>query len=204
MFLSKPNREQAVALSGVFQACYLVQELAQKGSVTSEAMETCIKALLNQDPESVYQLYGSPDSLHAGTTALRQILEKERSPELQQILHYVLAILHLEQRLEKTPNMLEQIASGIEKANRQAEHFSPTHENVYSNLAGLYQETLSTFSFRIQVQGNPDFLRQQSVADKIRCLLFSAVRSAFLWRQLGGKRHHLVLFNRRLASLLPE
>ena len=86
--------------------------------------------------------------------------------------------------------MLKNIAEGIDNAARQAEHFSVIHDNVFANIASLYQQTISTLRQRIQVKGNPIYLQQPGVAERIRCLLFAAVRSAFLWRQLGGKRYH--------------
>ena len=99
--------------------------------------------------------------------------------------------------------MLNKIASGIENAERQAQHFSITHENVYANIASLYQDTVSTLRLRIQVSGSSGFLQQPAVASRIRCLLFTAIRSAFLWQQLGGKRIHLALYRKRFAGLLP-
>ncbi|MNN35329.1 High frequency lysogenization protein HflD [compost metagenome] len=36
------------------------------------------------------------------------------------------------------------------------------------------------------VQGNPHYLGQAAVVSEIRALLLAAVRSAVLWRQLGG------------------
>ncbi|MNO05884.1 putative lysogenization regulator [compost metagenome] len=36
------------------------------------------------------------------------------------------------------------------------------------------------------VQGNPHYLGQAGVVDEIRALLLAAVRSAVLWRQMGG------------------
>ncbi len=36
------------------------------------------------------------------------------------------------------------------------------------------------------VQGNPHYLGQAGVVAEIRALLLAAVRSAVLWRQLGG------------------
>ena len=38
------------------------------------------------------------------------------------------------------------------------------------------------------VQGNPHYLGQPGVVSEIRALLLAAVRSAMLWRQLGGNQ----------------
>ena len=36
------------------------------------------------------------------------------------------------------------------------------------------------------------FLQQEATAAKVRALLFAGIRSARLWRQLGGRRWHLL------------
>ena len=56
--------------------------------------------------------------------------------------------------------------------------------------------------FRIQVAGDPDLLKRESVADTIRAELLAGVRFAWLWQQLGGRRWHLVLRRRQLLVAL--
>ena len=114
------------------------------------------------------------------------------------------AVLSIERQLNSRPVMLKNIAEGIDNAARQAEHFSVIHDNVFANIASLYQQTISTLRQRIQVKGNPSYLQQPGVAERIRCLLFAAVRSAFLWRQLGGKRYHLVVYRQALIRALQN
>jgi len=63
---------------------------------------------------------------------------------------------------------------------------------------------LSTLQRRIQVKGNAIYLQQPGVAERIRCLLFAAVRSAYLWRQLGGKRYHLLFWRGALIKALKN
>ncbi|MEX1057503.1 MAG: DUF489 family protein, partial [Natronospirillum sp.] len=76
----------------------------------------------------------------------------------------------------------------------------PLHDAVIGSLARNYQETLSQLNFRIQVSGNPNYLNQQRHADQIRMLLLFGVRSALLWRQLGGRRWQMLLSRRRLLK----
>ncbi|MCY1460592.1 High frequency lysogenization protein HflD [compost metagenome] len=66
----------------------------------------------------------------------------------------------------------------------------------------LYQDTLSTLRQRIQVHGDMRQLQQPSNASKIRALLLAGIRSARLWRQLGGHRWQLVFSRRKLLSEL--
>ena len=79
--------------------------------------------------------------------------------------------------------MLQVIGSRLDQIQQQVEHFGLTHENVVASFGGLYQDTLSTFRQRIQVQGDMRHLQQSDNAAKIRALLLSGIRSARLWRQ---------------------
>ena len=202
----KPTHDQAMALAAVFQACHLVDQLANTGEASNEQVKVCISALLNQDPESIEDLYGSEQNLETGVDSLTVLLGEHKGTELFSgiTLVYALSILSIERQLNSRPVMLKNIAEGIDNATRQAEHFAIIHDNVFANIAGLYQQTISTLRQRIQVKGNPIYLQQPGVAERIRCLLFAAVRSAFLWRQLGGKRYHLVVYRKALIQALQN
>jgi len=202
MFFSKPTSDQAIALAAVFHCCELVSQLANTGEASSEDMAMCMGALLNQNPDSLTQLYGPVSGLTLGMKAMHRLFSDGNQGQTE-IMRYVISILYLARKLSSDQNMLNKIASGIENAERQAQHFSITHENVYANIASLYQDTVSTLRLRIQVSGSSGFLQQPAVASRIRCLLFTAIRSAFLWQQLGGKRIHLALYRKRFAGLLP-
>jgi high frequency lysogenization protein len=206
LMFAKPTHDQAMALAAVFQACHLVDQLANTGEAQSEQVKVCISALLNQDPESIEDLYGSEDNLATGVDALTVLLGEHKSSEQygSATLVYALSILSIERQLDSRPVMLKNIAEGIDNATRQAEHFSIIHDNVFANIASLYQQTISTLRQRIQVKGNPIYLQQPGIAERIRCLLFAAVRSAFLWRQLGGKRYHLVVYRKSLIRALKN
>jgi len=159
--------------------------------------------LLNQNPVSVLDLYDSTDNLELGVKSLRTMLS-DRTKGSADVMRYVIGIMYLSRRLINNPEKIAQVASGIVLAQQQAEHFSPSHDNVIANVAGLYTETVSTMQGRIQVSGDPLYLTQASIAQRVRCLLFSGIRSAFLWHQIGGKRSHLLLQRRRLMAVLPK
>ena len=57
---------------------------------------------------------------------------------------------------------------------------------MLASLGSLYADTISHLKPRVMVQGNPHYLGQAGVVAEIRALLLAAVRSAVLWRQLGG------------------
>ena len=68
----------------------------------------------------------------------------------------------------------------------------------------MYQQTISQLGKRIQVVGNPNVLQQPATAARIRTLLLAAVRFAWLWDQLGGRRWHFVVRRRGMLVALQD
>ena len=205
MIFARPTQEQALALAAVFQACELVADLAHNGQTDNAKLEMAMGALLNQNPESLDQLYGPVDNLTTGINSMADFMGRQSSnPHHPEVMRYVISILYLARKLSGNKAMLAKIAAGIEGASRQAQHFSVTHDNVFGNIASLYQSTVSTMRLRIQVSGSGLYLQQPAIAERIRCLLFVAIRSAFLWQQMGGTRIHLMLYRKNLVRLLPN
>ncbi len=198
-------KNQTMALAGLFQATHLVEQLAKTGQVNEDSYRTCIESLLETDPDSVEAIYGGNiNNLRLGMQEVRFITDGQtRTGSSPDVIRYALSILHLESKLRKNKRMLNDISKGIISAKRQAEHFHTTHENLIANLSGLYQETLSTFRFRIHVTGSAQHLQNTTTAHKIRALLLCGVRSAILWRQMGGRRWQL-LFNRRKLNVIAS
>ena len=80
----------------------------------------------------------------------------------------------------------------------------PTWDMPWEQIAELYIETLGTLDSRIQVTGNASILQRPDVASKIRSLLLMGVRFAWLWRQLGGRRWHLLTHRNRIRSTIES
>ncbi len=207
--LMKPVTEnQLLALAGMFQCCQLVDELARNGRVDSQQLEIFLSALLNQNPASVYAVYGdSPETamenLRPGLECMQQVLVTDAKGN-PNILRYLVSVAFLATKLEKNPALLNNIGDSLARANQQAETFSISHENVIGNLAQLYKDTIGSFKQRIQVNGFAEHLQQQAIADRIRCLLFAAIRSAILWRQVGGRRYQLFFQRKKLNKLIMQ
>lgn len=178
---------QTVALAAMFQFSACVEQLAKTGHVNQQDFEVSVNSLFSQNPEDTLDVYGGIEKLDTGLTFL--IANLSRSPKRSSdCIRYVMGILHLQKQLSKKSSMLDMIAKRLDKSRLQVDHFSLTHENVIAGLADIYTDTISTFSFRIQVMGEYQFLQQTRIANQIRTLLFAGVRSAVLWRQLGGNR----------------
>lgn len=203
VIFKRPTADQALALAGVFQAAELVAKLAAEGDIAEAQLSAAMVALLNQNPETIRSLYGSTENIELGINSMREMIN-DRSQGSTDVMRYVIGIMYLARRLTADSVRIKQVGEGIANAQRQADHFSATHDNVIANVAGLYTDTVSTLKGRIQVTGNPLYLQQPAIAQRIRCLLFSGIRSAFLWHQVGGKRSHLLWQRNRLLSVLPK
>ncbi|MEZ5529109.1 MAG: high frequency lysogenization protein HflD [Porticoccaceae bacterium] len=197
MLFSKPNGEQVIALAGIFQACQLVETLAKTGSIPSDRFAVCIDSLFQQNPPSTEAVYGKLSNLQLGIESMQELITLQSRSHQPDTLRYVVGVVYLANKLRSNKAMMNVIGERLQQATRQAEHFgSSTHANVIANLAQTYQDTISTFRYRIQVNGYAGYLQQDTIAQRIRCLLFAGIRSAVLWHQLGGRRRHL-LFNRQ-------
>lgn len=195
----KTISNQTIALAGVAQACYLVQQLATSGSADSKAMEASIGSLLKIDAASVTDIYGGLEGVELGLKQLDKQLTSRTIADPEQA-RYAASLIYLERQLSNRPEMLKTITTGIEKAQSQAEHFGLLHENVFANLGDLYHSTISTIPPRIMVNGEPEYLSNPAIVNKIRALLLAGVRSALLWRQCGGARWKFLLFRKKLQD----
>lgn len=202
MYSKWDNR--TIALAGIFQAAALVEKLATTGYLPKEEFRTCVDSLLQQNPDSTLATYGELWRLKLGLETLVETLGGLRKESSQQCLRYMLGVMHLQQKLNGRKDMLAVIGSRLTQANQQAEHFGSTHDNVIANLAEIYSDTISKFHFRIHVRGEATYLQQQRIANEVRTLLFSGIRSAMLWQQVGGRRWHIIVYRKRLLAQAGE
>jgi high frequency lysogenization protein len=198
-----PTQEQLIALGAVFEAAFLVDKIAKSGQVSEAPLGCMLGSLLVRDPKNTLDVYGGDDlNLRDGYRALVSALERDPSTLQRDSLRYALALLGLERKLAKRDDMLQIMGSRLDQIQQQVQHFGLVHDNVIAACGGLYQDTLSTFSQRIQVQGDMRHLQQPSNAAKIRALLLTGIRAARLWRQLGGHRWQLVFSRGKLLNEL--
>lgn len=189
--------DRVIALAGIFQAAQLVQQVARKGMTDTDTLEACISTIFKIDASSVEDVYGNLQRLRPGLKILVDLFDKRGEKLDMEITRYVIAILVLERKLSKKAEMLDKISAGIERAERQAEHFSITHDNVLASLADIYSNTISQLVPRIMVNGEGGYIDVPENANKIRALLLAAIRSAVLWRQKGGGRLQLIFGRNR-------
>jgi high frequency lysogenization protein len=194
------TREHALALAGLFQAVNLVQQVARQGRADTEPFESSIASVFRIDAESTEEIYGGSAHLTLGLRTLCRQLGKDKSEQDAELMRYAVSLLFLERQLVRNTRMMNRVREGIEAAIDQSEHFLVTRGNVLARLADTYASTVSQLQPRIMVQGEPDYLNTPANANRIRALLLAGMRSAVLWRQLGGHRLKLLWTRKRIVA----
>ncbi|GGY05351.1 high frequency lysogenization protein HflD [Litchfieldella qijiaojingensis] len=198
-----PVSRQALALAGVFQAACVVDDLARHGQADERAWTTLIRATVDTNPESFEAIYGGhPNYMRQGLDLLDAVLGRKQTNPV--VLRYGFSLLLLMQKLRKNSDMMTTLGTRLTRVQGQAEHFGDTHENVVASLGELYQDTLSTFKYRIVVQGEPSLLQQHMMPERVRAALLAGVRFALLWHQQGGRRWKLILQRNALKKALDQ
>lgn len=195
------NEERVLALAGLFQAATLAQQLANDGRCDDTAMAASIASVFRIDAPSVVGVYGDVASVRLGLRQLITLLDENQRDVA--ITRMAFTVMRLERSLARRGDLLDQLQQGIVSAQRQVEHFGMESPQVVKRLAELYATTLSTLKPRVMVTGNPQQLQQPAVVEKVRANLLAAMRSAVLWRQLGGRQWQLLLY-RKQASMLAR
>ena len=193
------NEERVLALAGLYQACALVQQLANQGRCDESAMDASIASVFRIDAPSVVGVYGNIASVRLGLRSL--VSQLDENSEDMAVTRMAMTVMRLERSLSGRPELLDQLQQGIRAAQRQVEHFGQGSSQVTARLAELYAAILSTLRPRVMVNGNPQHLQQPAIVEKVRSNLLAAVRSAVLWRQLGGRQWQLLLFRKQCSML---
>ncbi|SDG73537.1 high frequency lysogenization protein [Vibrio xiamenensis] len=190
--------DRTIAFAGICQAVALVQQVAKNGHCDSDAFETSLKAVLNTNPSSTLDVYGRESSLKLGLECLVKGIDS--TPTGSEITRYIISLMALERKLAGRRDAMSQLGDRLQTLERQVEHFDLLDEQMISNLASVYLDVISPIGPRIQVTGTPSVLQQTSHQHKVRALLLSGIRSAVLWRQVGGRRRHLIFGRKKMIE----
>ncbi|KXI23699.1 high frequency lysogenization protein HflD [Photobacterium sanguinicancri] len=190
--------DRTIAFAGICQAVKLVQKVARDGNCDSDELATCLNSIMATDPVNTLDIYGDESSLRLGLETLTA--EIDNTPSGNEITRYLVSVMALERKLSSRRDSMAQLGERIDVLKRQTEHFELLEEQMISNIASVYLDTISPLGPRIQVTGTPAHLQQNSVQHKVRGLLLAAVRSAVLWRQVGGKRRHLIFGRKQMVE----
>ncbi|HET7161440.1 MAG TPA: high frequency lysogenization protein HflD [Rhodanobacteraceae bacterium] len=189
------KESRVLALAGVFQALSLVRDLAHEGDCDDEALEASLASVFKLESDSAADVFGGNRGVRRG---LRVLVEQvEGNDRDLPLFHLLINVMKLERSLARHPAINQRLGEDLTGMQRQLQHFPVTHPTILARLADLYCANLSGLKPRVTVVGNPLYLQQPAKAQRVRALLLAAIRAAVLWRQLGGRRRHLLLRPKR-------
>lgn len=192
---------QTLALAGIFQSAYFVDQLAKNGSVDSTALSHMVESVLNLEPDSYEGVFGGRSNLEQGLKVLERSLNKTGQGLSREVLHYAMSIIAVQGKLSKRDDLMNELSKGLDRAVSQKQYFDDyLHESVIASVATCYQNSVSQLSFRIRVTGNPTHLQNPKIAEKVRTILLFGVRCALLWRQSGGRRWQLMIHRQKIKA----
>jgi len=200
--LSSPLSQRVLALAGMAQALAQVRRIAETGQSEAAVVQTAMDSVFRIDADSPQEVYGSTADLAPGLRLLRDYFGGEGKDE--QLPRLALSVLQLERRFVREADTVKAVSGGIADIGSQARESGSTHPDVLSALGLLYADTISHLRPKVMVQGNPHYLGQPGVVAEIRAILLAAVRSAVLWRQLGGSFWDLLFSRKAMAEAAHE
>ena len=196
--MAKALYDRTIAFAGICQAVALVQQVAKNGYCDSDAFETSLKAIMNTNPSNTVSVYGRESDLKLGLECLVKGIDS--TPTGSEITRYIISNLLNNLTLSRVNDAMSQLGDRIQMLERQLDHYELLDDQMISNVASVYLDVISPVGPRIQVTGTPSVLQQTSNQHKVRALLLSGIRSAVLWRQVGGKRRHLIFGRKKMVE----
>ncbi|QKJ86806.1 high frequency lysogenization protein HflD [Paramixta manurensis] len=200
--MAKNYYDITLALAGICQSAHLVQQLAHQGHCDDEALKTSLRSVLDLNPPSTLAVYGNdPNGLRFGLETLLAVLNStSRQGAGAELTRYTLSLMVLERKLSASKGALNTLAQRIAQLDRQLAHYELESETITGAMAGIYVDVISPLGPRIQVTGSPAILQNSQIQSRVRAALLAGIRSAVLWRQVGGGRLQLMFSRNRLAS----
>ncbi|UGA55968.1 high frequency lysogenization protein HflD [Vibrio sp. VB16] len=190
--------DRTIAFAGICQAVALVQQVAKDGYCDTDAFEASVKAIINTNPSNTLEVYGRESDLKIGLECMVKGIDS--TPAGSEVTRYIISLMALERKLNEKNEAMAQLGERIQMIERQVNHFDLFDEQMISNIASIYLEVISPIGPRIQVTGTPSVLQQTTNQHKVRALLLSGIRSTVLWRQVGGKRRHMVFGRKKMVE----
>ncbi len=191
-----------LAMAGICQSAHLVQQLAHQGQCDNDSLKVSLQSLLDLNPPSTLAVYGNNEAnLRFGLETLLAVLNTSSREGLSaELTRYTLSLMVLERKLSGNRQALDTLSQRIAQLDRQLAHYDLESDTLMSAMASIYVDVISPLGPRIQVTGSPSVLQNSQVQSKVRATLLAGMRSAVLWRQVGGGRLQLMFSRNRLVN----
>ena len=196
------KNDKAMALAGLLQCGHLVSGIARSGLVAEDSMTGSLESIFVTNPDETIDVYRNGTGVRTGLRLIIEILENGNYAEHSEAIRYSHTLIKLEKRLRSKPEILHRVGAGISdiEEHQTLRELTANSEEIQERLSSLYEHTLSAVEPRIRVLGLQKHLRNEKNTNRIRSLLLAGLRSAVLWRQLGGTLPGLILGRRSIVD----
>lgn len=195
-------REIVLALAGVCQAAQMAHQLATEGKAEGDAFQISQKSLLVVQPQRTEDVFGGEVRyLKSGLESLIYLLNAQGD---ENITRYWLNLLALQAKLAKNAEAKRELSERISRLQEQSNHYSHDSEIMLSIMANIYSDVISPLGRKVHVLGSPMYLQQELVQQKIRTMLLAGIRSAVLWKQVGGTKWQILFSRRKLLATAKQ
>ncbi|WP_444998472.1 high frequency lysogenization protein HflD [Aliikangiella sp. IMCC44359] len=197
--------DQSIALAGIAQSVRVVQHLAWKGHTNLTDFKAVIASLLKIDAPSAAGVFSGSFEVSSGLRLLNQQIDPQHKEKDPEFVSLIINVMSLQSQLKKKPELMELLSTKIQSLSTQfkdADFYNDDaiFNQLVENCSDIYKQTLSKLSNRIQVKGEPNFLKQPEIQAQVRAALLAAIRASFLWRQSGGSRWHFLFKKKDLLE----
>ncbi|RJE70769.1 lysogenization regulator HflD [Pseudoalteromonas citrea] len=191
--------EYVMPLAAMCQITKLVQKASKYGQFSEPDVESFLKSIVNLSPNNPSDVYEDSFALKSGYRTLVEQLTPAGDKDVEMV-KYVGSLMQLERALANNSQALDELARRLKDVERQLQHFDVCDSTIIAAFADIYSEVLSPLGQKIQIFGKPELLKQPGIQQKIRALLLAGIRSAVLWRQLGGKRRQFFFGKKKIIA----
>ena len=193
-------KERTLALAGVFQATELVRQAASHGTWSGYAASSCLHSLFALESDSTQEIYGGREHVRLGAETMLCVLQGES--RYTDALRYAVGLLQVERKFRRAGKLQDRVGNRLHEISTEgADLVQHELEDLQAHeISLLYSETISTLSPRIVVNGKPQYLKNERTVDWVRTLLMAGLRSAVLWKQLGGGRFELMFGRKKIIK----
>ena len=149
---------------------------------------SAVDTIFITNPKDTLEVYGDVKNIYQGLNLLRELLVDWTAISKSAPAKTAVAIVLLERKLQKSTTLLKELREGIASLSADRERLPLTSGSAETTqrLSALYKKTISQISPKIIIKGQPKNLTIGLNTERIRSLLLAGVRSAVLWRQVGG------------------
>ncbi len=197
--------ERAIALAAFGTAAYYVQRLSIGKSIKDERLDVLVGSLFKFDAPNTAAVYENQIlALKEGAFLLGHLLKPGNHQQYKQVTRILYSLLHQAQRLKNSSRIRNDVKKRLIETQPQAELVGLSHPQLISTIADIYRQTFGKLRHKIKIAGSVTHLQQPYTQALIRTLLLTGIRSAYLWRQLGGNDWHLILKKKQAQESVSE